>query len=83
MGPRAAQTAVLEEVDVKTCPLVANGALDTLWREMLQALIRRRNDPFVRPFQMMILVRAAERAKVFDMEGLLLLATTAVRVEVW
>ena len=51
MGPRAAQTPSLEELDVKTCPLEANGALDTPWRGMLQALIRRQNEPLVRPPQ--------------------------------
>ena len=39
----AAQTPLLEKVDVKTSPLGANGAINTLWREMLQALIGRKN----------------------------------------
>jgi hypothetical protein len=34
---RAAQTLFLEKLDVKACPLGANGAIKTLWREMLQA----------------------------------------------
>ena len=48
---RAAQTALLEKLDVKTCPAGANGAINTLWRGMLQVLIGRQNDPSVRPSQ--------------------------------
>ena len=60
---RAAQTPVLLKLDVKTCPLGANGAIKTLWRETLQALIRRQNDPLVRPSHviMMALKREARR----------------------
>ena len=59
MGPRAAQTPLLEELHVKTCPLGSNGALDTLWREMLHALIRWQNDPLGRPSQLSVPVNAA------------------------
>ena len=40
---KAAQTPLLEKLDVKACPLGANRAIKTLWREMLEALIGRQN----------------------------------------
>ena len=50
-GKRAAQTPLLEKLEVKTCPLVA---INTLWREIFQALIGLQNDPLVRPSQFRI-----------------------------
>ena len=47
----AARTPFLEKLDVKTCPLGANGAIRPLWREMLKALIARQNEPLVIPSQ--------------------------------
>ena len=49
-GKRAAQTPLLEKLDVKTCSVGLSGAINTLWREMLQAPIRRQNEPFGPPF---------------------------------
>jgi hypothetical protein len=50
-GKRAAQTPLPEKVDGETSPLGANGSINTLWREMLQALIGRQKDSSVRPSQ--------------------------------
>jgi hypothetical protein len=64
MGKRAAQAPSLEKLHVRTCPSGANGAINRLWREMLQALLGRQHDPLVCPSHVLFdSDEAADRAR--------------------
>ena len=51
---RTAQTRLREELYVQACSLGENRAICALSRTVLQALIRRQNDPLARPSQPLV-----------------------------